>query len=108
MAAFLGLFGAFVGGLAIGVAMAVFSFISALKDLLPSDSYGNLLQVMTFLVFGGLVMGALGVYQMRSLLKSPSPPSSNPSAPSEKRYCRYCGAEGKTDAVYCEKCGKHS
>ena len=24
----------------------------------------------------------------------------------EKRFCRYCGAENKTDAVFCEKCGK--
>jgi len=23
------------------------------------------------------------------------------------RYCRYCGKENKTDAVYCEKCGKN-
>ena len=22
------------------------------------------------------------------------------------RYCRYCGAENKNDAVFCEKCGK--
>jgi hypothetical protein len=33
------------------------------------------------------------------------------SAPSpeteEKRFCRYCGAENKTDALFCEKCGKN-
>jgi hypothetical protein len=23
-----------------------------------------------------------------------------------KSYCKYCGAENKTDAVLCEKCGK--
>ena len=25
----------------------------------------------------------------------------------EKRFCRYCGAENKTDATFCEKCGKN-
>ena len=24
----------------------------------------------------------------------------------EKKFCRYCGAENKTDADFCEKCGK--
>ncbi len=37
----------------------------------------------------------------------PVPPSPEPVATTEgKRFCRYCGAENKTDAVFCEKCGK--
>lgn len=44
---------------------------------------------------------------------APSPPSATPpeptvpvSVPVEKMYCRYCGTENKTDAVFCAKCGK--
>lgn len=37
----------------------------------------------------------------------PVPPPPEPVAiTEEKRFCRYCGAEQKSDAVFCEKCGK--
>jgi len=38
----------------------------------------------------------------------PVPPPSPVSVATsgEKRFCRYCGAENKQDAVFCEKCGK--
>jgi len=37
----------------------------------------------------------------------PVPPPPEPVAtPEEKRFCRYCGAEQKSDAVFCEKCGR--
>ena len=38
---------------------------------------------------------------------APTPPPA-PSVPvsAEKKYCRYCGTENSTDAVFCEKCGK--
>jgi ribosomal protein L40E len=39
-----------------------------------------------------------------------SPPTISPhevkAAQEEKKFCRYCGAENKTDAKFCEKCGK--
>lgn len=42
----------------------------------------------------------------QSILPVPPPPM--PVATSEeKKFCRYCGAENKTDAVFCEKCGKN-
>ena len=31
---------------------------------------------------------------------------SSSTTPMLKRYCRFCGAENKRDAVFCEKCGK--
>jgi hypothetical protein len=36
----------------------------------------------------------------------PPPPPPSLFEPSEKKFCRYCGNENKTDAVFCEKCGK--
>jgi hypothetical protein len=36
----------------------------------------------------------------------PPPPPPSLIASSEKKFCRYCGTENKTDAVFCEKCGK--
>lgn len=36
----------------------------------------------------------------------PVPPPPEPVATTEgKKFCRYCGAENKSDAVFCEKCG---
>lgn len=32
--------------------------------------------------------------------------TARPPETKEKRFCRYCGAENKTDATFCEKCGK--
>jgi len=46
---------------------------------------------------------------------APVPPSTRvethnetarPPGAKGKRFCRYCGAENKTDATFCEKCGK--
>jgi len=36
----------------------------------------------------------------------PPPPPSLVATPEEKKFCRYCGTENKTDAIFCEKCGK--
>lgn len=34
------------------------------------------------------------------------PPTEPVAIAEEKRFCRYCGAEQKSDAVFCEKCGR--
>jgi hypothetical protein len=34
------------------------------------------------------------------------PPLPSIVTPEEKKFCRYCGAEQKSDAVFCEACGK--
>lgn len=34
------------------------------------------------------------------------PPPVAVATSEEEKFCRYCGAENKTDAVFCEKCGK--
>lgn len=40
-----------------------------------------------------------------STLSVPPPPE--PAVMSEeKKFCRYCGEENKTDAIFCERCGK--
>jgi hypothetical protein len=35
-----------------------------------------------------------------SIIPPPTP------AAAEKKYCRFCGSENKSDASYCSKCGK--
>ncbi len=35
------------------------------------------------------------------IIEQPPPPPSMP-----QRYCRFCGAENKSDAIFCERCGK--
>jgi len=36
----------------------------------------------------------------------PPPPPSLLASPEESKFCRYCGFNNKTDAIFCEKCGK--
>lgn len=51
------------------------------------------------------------VKQYLKQIPSPSPvpvppPPVDVATSEEKKFCRYCGAENKTDADFCEKCGK--
>jgi len=49
------------------------------------------------------------IASLRGLMRG-SVSAPHPSVPvtttEEKKYCRYCGAKNKTDADFCEKCGK--
>jgi len=61
-----------------------------------------------------IVWGYLTRPHVKQYLKQiPSPPPVPVPPPlvavatsEEKKFCRYCGAENKTDADFCEKCGK--
>lgn len=59
----------------------------------------------TFLIIFGVVLGAVGIYEISSSLKTVSPQPSITTLEG-KKYCRYCRTENKSDAVFCEKCGK--
>jgi hypothetical protein len=37
----------------------------------------------------------------------PNVPKEKISVAEPKFYCRYCGAENKKDAIFCEKCGRN-
>jgi hypothetical protein len=50
-----------------------------------------------------LVVGIGFFWRSRAQEKIPPPP---PPAIGEQKYCRFCGSENKSDASYCEKCGK--
>jgi uncharacterized membrane protein len=62
------------------------------------------------------ILAAAGFFSIKTpttqlpVAVSPSAPMPPPSPPVpvsvEKKYCRYCGTENSTDAVFCEKCGK--
>lgn len=45
--------------------------------------------------------------ELVSPARPPVPPPEAQMAKEEKRFCRYCGADNKTDAEFCEKCGKN-
>ena len=70
-------------------------------------------QIMTilFVLLGGLIGTVLAKTRQRTKTALPSvpvpvPPPSVSGAILEKIFCRYCGGENATDAVFCEKCGK--
>jgi len=69
-----------------------------------------------YLVFSGLLLigmgliGAIAVWIGQYLISRKKtsylpPPPPLMSAPIQK-YCRYCGSENKSDATFCEKCGR--
>jgi hypothetical protein len=77
--------------------------------------------VGALVAFIGVVASIIGLaMQHRELAASPlyipsEVPNTTPPSPpsfefrvssSSKKYCRYCGSENKTDAIFCEKCGK--
>ncbi len=99
------------------------------------DTAGLLLfigAVLTIILVGALlwliawILAAVGFFSIKTPTTqppaAPPPPPPAPAPPSpaatppqptgpapvsvEKVYCRYCGTENKTDAVFCVKCGK--
>jgi ribosomal protein L40E len=54
------------------------------------------------------VKAFLGITQSQSIIQDKTAISKNEEIPANeaKFYCRYCGAENKSDAAFCEKCGK--
>ncbi len=74
----------------------------------PSEAqyaYANAQTYGVVFVFMGALFGAAGVYEIRASLKT-APPQPSVAASTGKKYCGYCGAENKSDAVFCGKCGK--
>lgn len=66
----------------------------------PSESYyafANIQLYGAIALFIGLAFGVVGIYEVYSSLKTVSP---KPLVSVEKRYCRYCGTENKSDAVF--------
>jgi hypothetical protein len=63
------------------------------------------------LVFVGGILGRFRLdieKQKTKHVPSPAVTYASPSMQSiPRKYCRYSEAENKTDAVFCEKCGKH-
>ena len=55
-----------------------------------------------------LVVGAIGgaLIGYAVYLNAAGPPETLLTEPSGIKFCRYCGAENKDDALFCEKCGK--
>ncbi|MGD8506413.1 MAG: DUF973 family protein [Candidatus Bathyarchaeota archaeon] len=91
------------------------------------DTAGLLLligAILTIILVGAVlqfiawILAAVGFFSIKTTTTqvsaappSPPPPPSPPSAPTvvvtvEKKYCRYCGTENQSDAVFCAKCGK--
>jgi hypothetical protein len=101
---FLTLLSGFCMGFGVGILLVIRIFVERWGVGDPS-AYSDLHLYVVILVFIGLVLGGIGIYEIYSSLKTVSPQPSITTL-AEKKYCRFCGTENKKDAVFCEKCGK--
>ena len=102
------------GGFCIGAGLAIIFITRAFAEVIPTldpsfginpEAYANLQLMGMALFFLGLLGCLFGIFVIhRSLKTETGKPMVSISM--EKKYCRYCGTENKSDAVFCEKCGK--
>lgn len=76
----------------------IFEGIEAFFPFSPIGWIGGILPLVAW------ILAAVGFFS----IKTPTPqlPSATPTVSVEKKFCRYCGAENKGDAVFCGRCGK--
>jgi hypothetical protein len=107
-AAYSGWLLALLCGSSIGSGVSFFLFTRTLIGRTPTIDptiYADVQLLGAFLVFVGLTSGVLGFFATYNSTKMAiDKPAASPFV--GKRYCRYCGAENKNDAYFCEKCGK--
>jgi len=108
-----------------GLTYFLFSLLGWAAILSYPELYPQLAWMWVLSLGSGLAWAILGYEAAesinRNVLQPPSPslplpppqpqPLATPQvAPStqiaEKKYCRYCGAQNRYDAVFCEACGK--
>ena len=102
------------GGFGMGAGLAIIFvtriFVEVIPTLNPNiqinpEAYANLQLMGMGIFFLGLLVCLFGFFVIhRSLKTETGKPMVSISM--EKKYCRYCGTENKSDAVFCEKCGK--
>jgi uncharacterized membrane protein len=49
------------------------------------------------------ILAAVGFFAIQTPTQLPT---AKPAVSEEKMFCRYCGAENKVDAIFCQKCGE--
>ncbi len=99
--------------LLLGAAVAII-MIGPVFFLVVSQDFGALLTFFPISLVGGVfqlvawILAAVGFFSIEtpSAQLPAAAPSAGPPVSLEKRFCRYCGAETKSHAVFCEKCGK--
>ncbi len=60
------------------------------------------------LLFVAWILATVAFFSIRVPVTqvSAAPPPTAPVVTAERRFCQYCGVENRTDAVFCQKCGK--
>jgi uncharacterized membrane protein len=93
------------------VVLAVLGFAGLASVSSGLASFATLIVIFT--VPGGVVNLAVWILVMVAFfsIKVPagkiSPASQAPAPVAQAMYCPYCGAQSRTDAVYCRRCGKN-
>jgi hypothetical protein len=107
-AAYSGWFLALICGSSVGSGVSLFLFTRMLMGRIATidpNVYADVQLGGVFLIFIGLVSGVLGIFATYNSTKMATGKSIKFPFDA-KKYCRYCGMENKSDAYFCEKCGK--
>lgn len=102
------LFGGFFIGVGIAGIVAVRAILEDITATNPTvriipESYANIHLLGAISIIIGLLFSIWGIVEIN---RSQRTTIVQPSISMEKKYCRYCGTENRSDAVFCEKCGK--
>jgi len=94
------LIGTIVSGVITGLVW-LFVIFEGFEAFFPFSPIGWIIGILPLVAW---ILAAVGFFA----IKTPTTqlPSVAPAVSVEKKFCRYCGAENKSDAVFCGRCGK--
>ena len=110
--AYTGWFITVFGGAGIGAGVAILYVTRLLTEIAGKNNisfdpilFADVQLFGTVLIFIGLFGCIFGILAIHNSMKTVNG-KSMVSVSMEKKFCRYCGTENKSDAAFCEKCGK--
>ena len=84
------------------------AIVQPVEGTVEASAAKNLILLGLYMGMGCLVAGGIGGFLIgyAIYLHAMGPSETLLAEPPEIKFCRYCGTENTSDALFCEKCGK--